>query len=399
MALRRLRVSIGFAGCIGLLAGCGTVPSHGPEAATIPTGAAVEVGKSNQGGAQDASTVAQPYVLVHVDNKVLAYLGHYPEPRFAGLLTDRRGPVGLRVGAGDVISVSIFEAAPGGLFTPSVTAGARPGNFVELPPQTVGREGTINVPYAGIVGVANRSPSEIERIIESRLRNRAIEPQVIVTIREQRSAQVSVLGEVNTPTKFTINPQGERVLDAIARAGGPKFPAYETVVAVQRFGKKAQTSMPALIRDPGNNIFVQPGDIIYVSREQRHFVALGASGQNGLFFFDSERVTLSYAMGKAGGMLDERAEPGAVFIYRIEPRRHLERLNANVSEFRGDYIATVYAINLRDPSGFFLARTLEVRDKDVIFVANAVTVDIAKFLNFIRIPIATVRDASQIGRR
>src|SRR5262249_24498470 len=47
-------------------------------------------------------------------------------------------PRGITLGIGDVVSVTIFEP-PGGLFVPS-DAGARPGNFVTLPNQIVGRE-------------------------------------------------------------------------------------------------------------------------------------------------------------------------------------------------------------------------------------------------------------------
>lgn len=393
-----LKSMVVASGIVAVCAGCTVMPSHGPASASVGAGAMTQVGSTQADAAEGVAGVAQNYVLVHVNNAILAKMKTSGDPRFAGMLTDRRAPQGLRIGAGDVISLSIFEAAPGGLFTPAVTAGARPGNFVDLPAQTVGRDGTINVPYAGTIPVANRTPGEIERLIEGRLRNRAIEPQVVLTLRDQRSSQVSVLGEVNTPAKFTINPQGERLLDAIARAGGPRYPAYETLVAVQRGGKKAQVGMSTLIRDPSNNIYIQPNDVVYVTREQRHFVALGASGQNGLFFFDSERVTLSYAMGKAGGLLDERAEPGAVFIYRVEPRSQLLQYGADLSNSTDQMIPTVYAINLRDPSGFFIAQNLGLSNRDVIFVGNSITVDVSKFLQFVRLGINTGREGIALGK-
>ncbi|MGL4325715.1 MAG: polysaccharide biosynthesis/export family protein, partial [Beijerinckiaceae bacterium] len=345
------------------------MPTHGPQVQAVQAGADVQVGAPVSSDGSVARSV-QPYVLVNLDQDLMRHVANHSDPRFAGMFSGRGGPSGLRIGAGDVLAISVFEAGPGGLFTPAVTAGARPGNFVELPAQTVGRDGNINVPYAGSIPVANRSPSTVERMIEQRLKNRAIEPQVVVTLREQRSSQVSVLGEVNAPAKFTLNPQGERILDAVARAGGPRYPVYETVVALQRNGKKAQASMASLINSPKSNIFVQPGDLVYVTREQKHFVALGASGQNGLFFFDSERVSLSYAMGKAGGLLDERAEPSGVFVYRMEPRHQVARYGVDVTPY-GSTIPVVYSINLRDPSGLFLAQNFQMQNKDVIFVGNA----------------------------
>jgi polysaccharide export outer membrane protein len=377
-----------------LAAGCAVMPMHGPEAPSLASGAQLVVNSSEASTGAGGTTTAQPYILVNVNNDILGKMRSAQEPRFAGLLTDRRAAPDLRIGAGDVLSLAIFEAAPGGLFTPPVTAGARPGNFVELPPQTVGRDGSINVPYAGSVRVAGQRPVEIERLIEQRLRNRAIEPQVVLTLREQRSAQASVLGEVNAATKFTINPQGERILDAIARAGGSRHPAYESVVVVQRDRRRAQTTLATLLREPQSNIFIQPGDSIFVSREQRHFVALGAQTQNGLFFFDSESVTLAYAMGKAGGLLDERAEPAGVFIYRLEPRKQVERYGVELGHIPDKIVPVIYQVNLRDPSGFFIAQNFAMQDRDVIFAANSPSVDIAKLLQFVRIGVNAGREGT-----
>ena len=68
-------------------------------------------------------------------------------------LTSSWGRPELRFGIGDVVSVTIFEAAAGGLFIPT-EAGVRPGNFVTLPDQTVDNDGNISVPYAGLVKAA-----------------------------------------------------------------------------------------------------------------------------------------------------------------------------------------------------------------------------------------------------
>jgi polysaccharide biosynthesis/export protein len=385
----------GFAAvALGLLAGaCSILPAQGPDAARIAAQASATSGAFNNSG--EAPGIA--YAFVPVNEHVLLKASRSGlGPRFAGRLVDRRGPSRLTVGAGDIVSFSIFEAAPGGLFTPPASAGARPGNFVELPPQAVGRDGVVSIPYAGTINVVGRTPAEVERAIEARLRNRAIEPQVIMTIREQRAAQASVLGEVNSAGKLTLNPQGERVLDLIARAGGPRHPAYETLVSIQRGGQRAQTSLATLVKEPSNNIFVQAGDSIFLTREQRYFVALGASGQNGLYNFDAERVSLSYAMGKAGGLLDERADPGAVFIYRLESRKLLHSMGVDTSHIpvNGDMIPTIYAINLREPSGLFLTQSWTMQDRDVIFVANAVSVEITKFLQFLRVGINTVREGA-----
>src|SRR6266487_6716714 len=87
----------------------------------------------------------------------------------ANVLTPRRPPK-IRLGIGDVVSITIFEAAAGGLFIPS-EAGARPGNFVTLPNQIVDSKGNITVPYAGTIRAAGRTPSEIQQAIIDALRD------------------------------------------------------------------------------------------------------------------------------------------------------------------------------------------------------------------------------------
>ena len=47
----------------------------------------------------------------------------------------------------------------------------------------------ISVPFAGRIAVAGRLPLEVQRTIEQRLADKAIEPQVIVTIIEERHQQ------------------------------------------------------------------------------------------------------------------------------------------------------------------------------------------------------------------
>ena len=65
-------------------------------------------------------------------------------------------------------------------------------------------------------------------------------------------------------------------------------------------------------------------------------MAFGATGASGQFKFLQEDVTLSDAVGKAGGLLDSRAEPGQVFVYRIEQRSTLEKMGVDVSNFAED---------------------------------------------------------------
>ena len=221
-------------------------------------------------------------------------------------------------------AITIFEAAAGGLFIPS-EAGVRPGNFVQLPNQAVDERGDITVPYAGAVRALGRTAAEIQTSIVNALKNRAIEPQVVVSLVTQNTSLISVLGEVNTPSRFPASAAGEKILDEITRAGGPKAQGYDTWVMLERNGKRATVPFGALVYDPANNIFARPNDTIYLYQEPQTFVEFGASGQQGQFNFGAWRISLAEAVAKAGGLNDTLADPASVFIYRGEPRKFAEQ--------------------------------------------------------------------------
>jgi len=241
------------------------------------------------------------------------------------------------------------------------------------------------VPYAGQIMVLNRSTPDIQQEIVAKLKNRAIEPQAVVALISQTSTQVTVVGDVNSPNKFTINPAGDKVLDAITRSGGIRSPGYEEFVTLERHKVKGTVYFLNLLKDPRENIFVQPGDVIYLQQNPRYFMAFGATGQSGQFKFGQENVTLNEAVGKAGGLLDSRADPGQVFVYRVEHRQTLEKMGLDLTKFdRGrDAFPTIFRVNFRDPSGFFAARKFPMRDGDVVYVDNADQVEVTKFLTLL----------------
>ena len=348
------------------LAGCEALPSSGPDFGYT----------SSTAVNPPAST---PHAIVNVTPNVVKVLEKsQPDSglgRFRG-----SGPAAIRLGVGDTVAVTIFEASPGGLFIPLELTNSS-GNFVNLPDQKVDSAGNISVPYAGSIHAAGQEPAAIQNVIEQRLASRAIEPQAVVSVKSQTSSEVAVLGDVNAPAKFAVNADGERILDAIARAGGPKQPGYETYVTLQRGSKKATVYFQKLVREPSNNIYVLPGDTIYVYREAHAFVAFGAAGQNGRFDFADERISLTDAVGKAGGLLDNRANPGAVVVYRLENRKVAAKLGVPVEKWQGDEIPVIYQFNLRDPGGFFLASSFPVNDKDVLYIGNAAVVKYLKLIN------------------
>jgi polysaccharide biosynthesis/export protein len=376
-----------------VVAACTQLPDDGPNHRDI-TGSAATARTT------DRHAVAFEYALVDLDRNVIQYAIDVGPGSFFRTFGKRSGPPpAIRVGVGDVVQVSIFESAAGGLFIPA-EAGVRPGNFVTLPPQTIEQSGIVTVPYAGAITAAGRTVKEIEREIERKLGNRAIEPQAVITLVEQNASEVSVVGDViNVANKFRLRPGGERVLDLISRAGGIKFAGYEAFVTLQRGKRRATVYFPSLVNNPAENIYVLPGDTLYVYREQQKFVALGAlnstgqtSGLTAQFPFEQEKLSLNEAVAKAGGLLDSRANPRQVFLYRMEYREVLEKMGVDLSKFPPgeQLVPTVYRANFRDPSNFFTAQGFLMRHKDIIYVSNADSVEVIKFLDYVRAITSTV---------
>src|ERR1700730_16139641 len=354
--------------------GCAFFPESGPTSTDIESGTSPTV----------------PYALIKLTPQTIDILAAHEPKGLAGAFTDRRPPANITFGIGDVIDISIFEAAAGGLFIP-LEAGVRPGNFVTLPPQIVDSNGNITVPYAGLIKANGRTNVQVQNDIVEKIKNRAIEPQVVVALEQQRTSLISVIGEVNTPLRFAMPATGaqDRVLDAITRAGGIKGPGYATWVMLERGGKRATVPFENLVMDAHNNIFVLPGDRIYVYQEQQKFMAFGAFSFNtagasqGQFTFDAWRLNLAEAVGKAGGLADALANPGAVFLYRQEPREVAQLLGADMTRFDGPLVPVIFWTSFRDPGGYFLATRFQMRNDDILFVANAASIESGKFLSYV----------------
>jgi polysaccharide export outer membrane protein len=374
---------------VNALGGCLFLPSSGPNSLDVSVG---------------ASPSGTTYTVIKLTPEVVKTLAEYGPLTLSAAFGDKRPPPEIKFGIGDVVSVSVFEAAAGGLFIP-IEAGVRPGNFVTLPNQPVDTSGNISVPYAGAIRTAGRTPSQVGQTIVDAIKTRAIEPQVVVALVTQNTSLISVLGEVNTPNRFPAMPAGEHLLDSITRGGGIKDQGYDSWVVLERNGRRAAVPFGAMIYEPGNNIWTWPGDTIYVYREPQTFLAFGAmggaqsslQGQQGQFAFNAWRVSLAEAVALAGGLGDAQADPSSVFLYRREPRELAERLGVDCSKYEGPTVPVVYNVSFKDPGGYFLATKVQMYNKDVIYTANAQSVDATKFFNFVNTVVAPVNGIATTG--
>lgn len=362
----RSRNVLGLAASVavaGFLAGCSTLPASGPSTDQIDP-----PGKSND--------ALQNYVLVNLDQRAVDVLANYRVTAFAKRFAAPRPAPNQIVGVGDVLSITLFEAGQGGLF--SSDYGARVA-FT----QRVDSDGTITVPYAGRVRAGGQSPQAVERSIVSALEGRAIQPQALVQITETVERSYVVNGEVGAPGRKPITSAGDRILDAIAGAGGSRQAPYETRVTLQRGSSQGSAIMKDMIDNPPENVFVQAGDRIYVTRDPEVFLAFGAVPAPGPIPFGIEKLSLLEAVGKAGGLIDSRSDPGAFFVFRYEPESAVRELQPDFKGGMGPKVPVVYRVNLRDPRAYFYAKGFTLRDRDVLYVANSALSELQKFLQIV----------------
>lgn len=287
---------------------------------------------------------------------------------------------------GDSLEISIWEASPAMLFgvTPSVvTAAAAAGRSTTLPEQMVGQDGYITVPFAGRIRASSRTLSQIESEIGRALQGKANMPQVMVRMTRNTTSTVTVVGEVRQSVMLPLTPKGERVLDAVAAAGGLSKPVEKVTVQLARQSRIHTMPLEKIIQDPKQNIPLVPGDVLTAFYQPYSFTALGAAGKNEEISFEGKGITLSQALGRVGGVHDMRADAKGVFIFRFEKSEALPP-DAKGKAYNADgNIPVVYRLDLSDPAAFFMAQNFPIRDKDVLYVANAPAVELQKFLNIL----------------
>ena len=362
------------------LGGCSTLPTAGPT-----TGQVVD---------QAVKDDQARFDIVDVDNNVVSALLARPAESFQSRFRQYGKPPDSKIGIGDAITVTIWEAAGGGLFGGGITTGVSPGSrSVTIPDQVVARDGAISVPFANRIHVAGQSSLEVQRTIEQRLAEKAIEPQVLVNITRSITNPATVSGEVVGGARVPLSINGDRLLDLIALAGGAKSPVYETFVRLSRNGVTATIPMEQLVSEPAENIYAWPGDVLTLVRIPQTFSVFGATGQNMQVTFGAEKITLAEALAKAGGLQDLRADPAGVFLFRFEPPAMVGALKASaLATGPGGSSPVVYRLDLSDANSYFFAQRFPVEDKDVIYVANARLNELQKFftlLNTITGPVIT----------
>lgn len=358
------------------LGACSSLPNAGPTTSQVYK------------QAMKQETV--PFGLVEITPSVVNVTASSPRESLPALFHGRPPPP--KVGVGDVVSITIWQSGVPGLpaNSPSTTGNSPLGGSstngsgqLTLPDQLISTDGGLTIPYAGRIRAAGRTPYQIQQAIEEALSQRLLEPKVLVTVPKSVTETATVVGESLGGVRTPLSPAGDRLLDVIAAAGGPKAPLYETYIRLTRGAVTGSVSMDRLVLDPLENVLVWPGDSISIVHVQKTFSVFGATQNNSQLPFNSAQLNLAQAIARAGGLLDARADPSGVFLFRFEPSAIASAVGAQTSPQTQAGIPVLYHLDLLQAGGYFLASRFPMKDSDLIYVAGASSNDIQKFFGLI----------------
>lgn len=201
-----------------------------------------------------------------------------------------------RLGSGDIVHVTVYD-------------------HPELQLETrVDEQGKIDFPLIGEVTVAGKSASAAQRLIAEALDKGGFikQPQVNLIVKEYRSKQVSVLGQVNKPGKYPLDTTST-VSDLLAQAGGVTLEGADELTLIRnQDGKSHRTSIDikSLFQDGKTdlNFQVVGGDVIFVPRAPMFYI-YGEVRKPGAFRLE-KNMNVMQALSLGGGITPRGTQRG-----------------------------------------------------------------------------------------
>ena len=152
---------------------------------------------------------------------------------------------------GDVLSISVWKEP-------------------DLQKETLVRpDGSFSFPLVGEVDAKGKTVADLNKLMMQRLAKYIADPVVTVSIQEIKGNKVYVIGQVNKPGEFIMNPSVD-VMQALSMAGGTTPFANLGDIVVLRRTATGKQSLPFHYNDVvkgrrmDQNIDLQAGDVVVV---------------------------------------------------------------------------------------------------------------------------------------
>jgi len=382
----KLALRLAVACLVPTIAACKMLPSDGPTSAEL-------VHSAQKDNPLD-------FKIVDVTPAVVPVLANAEAP------PPPLGPIAgaaNKIGVDDVLQITVFETGLG-LFSSGVvgqsTSVSSNAVATALPPVTVGSDGAIAIPYVGRVHAAGVSVEELREYIESTLAKSklASQPQVAINVLTNLSNTMLVGGDVKNPGRFPMTQSPLRLLDAVTLAGSSLHLPYDTTITLTRGDRQERMVLGALSPLSPQNVLLEPGDRIYVAYEPRTYTVFGATLKPAEITFDTQHVTLAQALARSDGLDDNKADPRAIYLFRFESADVAKQLGVTTN---GQLAPVVYRVDMKNPTSYFLAQQFQMRDHDMIYIADAQGEQLRKFLalmSAVFVPLNTAGSVSNIAR-
>ncbi|MCX5724637.1 MAG: polysaccharide export protein [Nitrospirae bacterium] len=353
--------------------------------------------------------------LVKVSSLITKALASARGPAFPPSFRTQSYTPSVTLKPGDVIGITVYEQAGSTIFSGTVaplvtgTPGLAAPPATTLPQQVIETDGRISVPYVGRVRVAGSTPSQAAEMIQRGLEGQTVRPQVVVSLASNPSNTVSVGGEINKAGLMPLTLRGERLLDAVAWGGGPKFTAAQMDIRLMRGRQVFSLPLQEIMANPEDNIVAQPNDNIVLVHNPKTFLVMGATQKVNQYPFEVENVTLAEAIARAGGGIDTMTNLAAIYLFRYEPGSVARAvLSADKQAVDDRYVTprmaslandasvpVVYRVDLTQADGYFFAQQIRLRDKDVVLMATSQMTQFLKVMMVIRSITGTYYDLTR----
>ena len=279
-------------------------------------------------------------------------------------------PAPYTIGPGDVLSITVWDHPELNLPNASVqTVGIDyTGSASVSSGFTVDANGYVQYAYAGGVHVGGMTEMQARDVLSARLAEYVRSPQVTLRVQSYRSRRVYMDGEIRTPGIQIFSDVPMTLPEAINRAGGFTPVGDRSSIAVVRGGKSILVDMPALVSkgiNP-NTVMLQNGDMVRVfAREDSKVWVMGEVTRPQTLFLRDGQLTLSEALGDAGGVSQETGSGRQVYVVRdLGTARH-----------------QVFHLDASNPAAYATADNFQLKARDVVFVDTAAVVRWGRVVN------------------
>lgn len=263
-------------------------------------------------------------------------------------------PESYRIGAGDTLYITVWDH-------PELTSPAGPQQQTLANGRLVRSDGTLFYPYVGELKVSGMTIEDLRKAITDRLAKFVEQPQVDVNVIGYGSQRITLQGAFikTDPQPITATPI--TLAQALGVATINTEQASLAGLVLTRDGRNYPIDLDALnnSRAITQEIYLKPGDHLYLPyNDRQEAYVVGEVNRPVALNFKTTDLTLTQALGRAGGLNQTTSKGKAVYVIRgIE----------DLDKAKG----TVYQLDARSPEAFALASQFKVKPGDVVFVGAA----------------------------